>query len=39
MFEDEGETDHTYFTLALYSYSYGLTDRRKAEFELSMDIL
>ena len=32
-------TNFTYYTMALYDYSYGMTDRRKAEYKISLDIV
>lgn len=29
---------YTYYTMALYAFSYGMTDRRKAEFKIHLDV-
>ena len=38
MFSDNATTNYTYYAMALYDYSYGMTDRRKAEFKISLEI-
>ena len=35
---DLGYNANTYFTVAVYSWSYGLTDQRKHEFRLSLQL-
>jgi len=30
--------NNTYYTIALYSFSYGMTDKRKAQFKISLTI-
>ena len=35
-FRDFANTTWTYYTIGVYSFSYGLTDLRKHEFELSL---
>ena len=37
-FKDYANTSYTYFTVAVYSWSYGLTDKRKHEFKISMTV-
>jgi hypothetical protein len=32
----EAGNTFTYYTIALYSFSYGMTDKRKPEFKISL---
>lgn len=37
-FKDWGNSTYTYYTVAVYAWSYGLTDRRKAEFKIQTSV-
>lgn len=38
IFTDKAVTNFTYYAMALYANSYGMTDRRKAEYRISLEI-